>query len=74
MINFPEFLPDQPALDNPGSTVAQNVIPAARGYRSMKALSDFSSATDTRIRGFIAVKDASENTNVYAGDTSKLYL
>ncbi|MEK9693797.1 MAG: hypothetical protein VW235_12790, partial [Rhodospirillaceae bacterium] len=73
MINFPEFLPDQPALDNPGTTVAKNVIPAARGYRSVKALSDYSSAADARIRGFLAAKDGSENANVYAGDAAKLY-
>jgi len=73
MINFSEFLPDQPALDNPGTTVAKNVIPAARGYRSLKGLSDYSSAADARIRGFIGVKDSSENSNVYCGNASKLY-
>lgn len=73
MINFSEFLPDQPALDNPGATVAKNVIPAARGYRSLKSLRDYSSAADARILGFIGVKDASENSNVYCGDASKLY-
>ena len=73
MINFPEFLPDQPALDNPGTTVAKNVIPAARGYRSVKDLSAYSGAGDARLRGMIAVKDTGENTNVYAGNASKLY-
>lgn len=73
MIRFAEFLPDQPALENPGTTVAKNVIPAARGYRSIKALSDYSDTADDRIRGFIAVKDANEVTSVYVGDEAKLY-
>lgn len=39
MIQFGEWLPDQPALTNPGATVAKNVIPAARGYRCVRSRS-----------------------------------
>ena len=38
MIPLGEWLPDQPALNNPGATVAKNVTPAARGYRAVKDL------------------------------------
>ncbi len=33
MIPFGEWLPDQSDLGSVGTTVATNVIPAARGYR-----------------------------------------
>ena len=38
MIDFGEWLPDQPELNSKGLTVATNVIPAARGYRSLRGL------------------------------------
>ena len=41
MMNFGEWLPDQP--DNTsGVTTAKNVIPAARGYRGLQDLSQYS--------------------------------
>ena len=44
---FGEWLPDQP--DNAsGVTTAKNVIPAARGYRGLQDLSQYSNAADNR--------------------------
>ena len=57
MIPFGEWLPDQSDFQNPGSTVATNVIPAARGYRPFFGLSEVSQAADNRIRGIYATKD-----------------
>ena len=44
MIPFGEWLPDQSDLQNPGSTVAKNVLPAARGYRPFASLTELSGA------------------------------
>jgi hypothetical protein len=33
VVSFGEWLPDQPVLNNPGLTVAENVIPADNGYK-----------------------------------------
>lgn len=42
MIKFGEWLPDQPDLENKGVTVAENVIPAFEGYRSLSSLGNVS--------------------------------
>ena len=73
MINFGEFLPDQPALNNPGATEAKNVIPAATGYRCFKDLSALSGAATNKILGMFSGKDDSGNAALYAGDSGKLY-
>lgn len=73
MINFGEWLPDQEALDNPGTTEAQNVVPALRGYRCFKRLAAYSSAADTKIIGMVAGKDDDGQGAIYVGDSSKLY-
>ena len=73
MINFGEFLPDQPALNNPGATEAKNVIPAATGYRCFKDLSALSGAATNKILGMFAGKDDSGQAALYAGDSGKLY-
>ncbi len=38
IIEFGEYLPDLPDYANPGSTVAKNVLPTARGYRGVPTL------------------------------------
>ncbi len=73
MIPFGDWLPDQSDFQNPGSTVARNVIPAARGYRPFYGLSEVSQAADNRIRGIYATKDNNNTVFVFAGDQSKLY-
>lgn len=73
MIPFGDWLPDQSDFQNPGSTVAKNVIPAARGYRPFFGLSELSQAADNRIRGIYAVKDSANTVTIFAGDSSKLY-
>ena len=73
MINFGPWLPDQPALQNPGVTVAKNVIPAAKGYRSVKSFVDFSNAASNRLRGVFTAKDTDGNVFLFAGDNAKLY-
>ena len=74
MITFGEWLPDQADMMNPGVTVATNVLPAANGYRSMKNFVEYSNAASDTIRGIFAAKDAADNTKLFAGDATELYL
>lgn len=73
MIKFGEFLPDQPGYKNTGATVANNVIPAANGYRSFNDVLPLSGATDEYIRGMFSAKDDSGSASIYVGDRTKLY-
>ena len=74
MIPFGEWLPDQSDFENPGLLVAKNAIPAALGYRPIKALSTISNAADGVLRGITAGADPDGTTRQFAGDDSKLYL
>tara|TARA_Y100001973_G_C5208904_1_gene343804 strand:+ start:131 stop:1591 length:1461 start_codon:yes stop_codon:yes gene_type:complete len=72
MIPFGEWLPDQSDLNNVGATVAKNVIPAEKGYRPFQNLASLSTATDTRIRGFIPTKATDGTINLFCGHGTKL--
>lgn len=73
MIPFGEWLPDQSDLQNPGATVATNVIPAARGYRPFAGLTELSAAATDRLRGIYATKSSDGTVLTFAGDQGKLY-
>ena len=49
MIEFAEWLPDQPPIAS-GTITATNVIPAAKGYRSMSSFVEYSNAADSTIK------------------------
>ena len=74
MITLGEWLPDQADISNAGVTVATNVLPAAVGYRSMNSFVEYSNAASGRIRGIFAAKDSNDNTKLFAGDDTELYL
>ena len=74
MNRFGEWLPDQPALENPGVTLATNVVPVAAGYKAMKTMADYSGAADAYLRGIFAGKGSNDTNNLFAGDATKLYL
>lgn len=75
ILEFPEFLPDLPALNNPGTTVAENVIPAGASYKSVPDLANYSDALNSAARGAFAARDPQfgESYN-FAGTTTKLYV
>lgn len=73
MIDFGEWLPDQPALENVGVLTAENVIPFLRHYAPWKDLSVYTDALTDRCRGAVAGIDGSFNTFVFAGDETNLY-
>ena len=69
---FGEWLPDQPALDNPGATVAKNVLPYVQTYGSFKSLQSFSTAITSACTGSISVKDSAGTIHVHAGSQTKI--
>lgn len=73
MIAFAEWLPDQPDLQNPGATIAKNVIPDARGYAPLGSLSEITGAADQYLRAMHSTKTNLGNVQNFAGDKIKLY-
>lgn len=74
-LKFGEYLPDLPAFENPGATVANNVIPSTAGYRPLPTQSTVSTdAITARCRGAISAVDKSGTVYSYVGDATKLYV
>lgn len=73
MIPIGEYRPDLPDFQNPGATVALNVVPAATSYRPLAGLSAYSDALDDRCQGAFATRDSGGNVHNFAGDAGKLY-
>lgn len=75
LIKFAEWLPDQPPLNNPGALVVTNVIPNADSYLPFPGLN--TAATNFamgQIYGATYARDNANNTYVYMGDQTALYL
>lgn len=72
-IQFGEYLPDMPALDNQGARVAKNVVPMGTSYQPFYAAVVYSNALTARCQGAISTKDKDGNSLTYAGDATKLY-
>lgn len=73
MIEFGEWLPDLPPLENPGATEAKNVIPHGASYKQFTGLSVYSSALGARCQGAASGRDNDGNVFLFSGDASKLY-
>jgi len=67
------FLPDLPALGNPGSTIAENVYPVARGYSPFGELMYLTTAMDARAIGATSLTAADGSSRVYAFNATKIY-
>lgn len=72
-ISFGELRADDPAFRNPGIIQALNLTPRNNSYGPFRALSPISNALTARALGSVSVRDAANNTYVYAGDATKLY-
>jgi hypothetical protein len=68
-----EWLPDLPAMNNPGATVATNVIPYINSYAPFQSPVVYSNALTARSRGSIALRDNAGTAFNFSGDASKLY-
>lgn len=73
MLEFGEYLPDLPARNNPGITVATNVLPLGGSYGSFPSFSIYSNALGARCQGARSGRDSAGNTYNFAGDATKLY-
>lgn len=73
ILEFGEWLPDLPALGNPGVLVASGAIPTPMGYRPVKDISTITDALTGTPLGVGSGTDAAGNVFVFAGDATKLY-
>lgn len=74
IIEFPEFLPDMSALNNPGVTIAKNVIPYGGSYKSFPLFTPYSNALESYCRGAFSARDPETATTYnFAGTQTKLY-
>lgn len=73
MIPFGEWLPDLPALDNPGATNVRNVIPARGSYRPLRQPVAFTDALATPARGGFAALDTEGAVVVMGATETDLY-
>ncbi len=68
MIPFGEYLPDQPLFQNPGATVALNVVPlTTQSYGPFATLLPYTAAMATRCKGAITAKDVDGDISYFAG-------
>ncbi len=76
VIEFGDWLPDQPSLGNPGGLVARNVIPGSGrySYEPARELTNVSTnALDSTALGATIARDKDNNIFPYAGTKTKLY-
>lgn len=73
IIECGEWLPDQPNLGNPGATIAQNCLPAPRGFKPFPSPSVLSDALDSRPLGAHSGTDSDGDPHSYAGNDTKIY-
>ena len=72
-ISFGEWTPDLADIGNPGLTLAQNVVTHRGGYMPFKSISEDTTALSAYARGAFSASDFEGNSEVYAGDETKLY-
>lgn len=73
MIPVEPWLPDLPALSNPGALEALNVIPDAASYRPLPAFAEQGNAMTARVQGAIYARGIGGTIAQFAGDGTKLY-
>ncbi len=77
MIEFGEYLPDLPPLENKGLAIAQNVIPATRGYIPVPLPAQLSdNVIDARPQGAFSARGLAASDGAiytFVGNESKLY-
>ena len=72
-IKLGQFAPDLPIFENPGLSVATNVIPRGISYGPLPGLSAVSTALAAQCYGGGVAVDTGHNQYIYAGTREKLY-
>ena len=73
IVEFADFVPDQPLLGSQGNTGALNVIPDENGYRPVLDYAAVSDAASSTMQGAAGVRDAEGNSYIYSGNSTTLY-
>lgn len=73
MIPFGPWLPDRPNLQNPGATVALNVVPMPGGYGPFQGGNVVSNALTSACKGAASFKQVDGSSFNFAGDSTTLY-
>ena len=74
IIEFPEYTPDLPAINNQGLIDAKNVKPLGRFYGAVKSVAAYSNAIEGTPHGFLGARDPNSGDAInFAGSVSKLY-
>lgn len=73
-VPFGEWLPDLPEFENPGATVARNVIPDVKSYRPFPSPTVYSTSLGGAAKGHTVARDNAGDYFNYAGDSSALYV
>lgn len=72
-IDFGPWLPDLPDNQNPGLTVATNVLPDTVAYKAFNDLTASTDALTGRAKGLYGTFTKSGASRIFAGDETKLY-
>ena len=75
MLEFGEFLPDQAAYSNPGSTEAKNCLPLTnQSYGPLPSLSTVVDAQPARPQGAASLQETDGTQFTFCGDVNNLYV
>src|SRR3990167_948362 len=74
IIEFPEYTPDLPPINNPGMIEAKNVIPGGTSYLQVNGLLEGSPVLTGYARGAYFARDLDGDEENFFGDETKLYL
>ena len=73
MTPFGEWMPDRPAYNNPGATLAKNVVPQIDHYTPLRSLSSLTDAIANVCLGSFWVRDDTGLVHNFSGDANNLY-
>lgn len=74
LLELGEWMPDLPALANPGALLAKNCIPEAASYRHFNGLQAFGDALDGMATGSYWLRSPTGGIFDFVGTSDKLYL
>lgn len=78
LLRFPEFTPDLPDYDNPGTVLAKNVMPGGISYKPFPDFVNFSAsptAINKTVLGAVSTRNPESGVSLnFAGDANDLYL
>lgn len=74
VIQFKQWLPDQPYYENPGLAEANNCVPVDGSFRDYRTLLVADASLNARAQGAFAALGSDGTGYIYAGDATKVYI